>query len=111
MQQLVCQEFTAEQPIGRAGGTVHQDRRHGQSITYKIITAGSLSSSQPGGPPCWTSPLAFGLMDGTAAKVLFCSSIAVCLKISNLDPECFKGDQILAPCHKILLIPMQFVEV
>ncbi len=24
-------------------------------------SAGSLSSSQPGGPPCWTSPLAFGL--------------------------------------------------
>jgi hypothetical protein len=22
----------------------------------------SLSSSQPGGPPCWTSPLAFGLI-------------------------------------------------
>jgi hypothetical protein len=25
-------------------------------------SAGSLSSSQPGGPPCWTSPLAFGLI-------------------------------------------------
>jgi len=24
--------------------------------------AGSLYSSQPGGPPCWASPLAFGLI-------------------------------------------------
>jgi hypothetical protein len=27
--------------------------------------AGSLSSSQPGGPPCWDSPLAFGLIGYT----------------------------------------------
>ncbi len=32
------------------------------SITYKITPAESLSSSQPGGPPCWASPLAFGLI-------------------------------------------------
>ncbi len=32
------------------------------SITYKITPSGSLSSSQPGGPPCWASPLAFGLI-------------------------------------------------
>jgi hypothetical protein len=38
-QQLVCQEFTAEQSRGRAGGTVHQGRQHGPSITYKIIPA------------------------------------------------------------------------
>ncbi len=34
-------------------------------ITSKITTcwgAGSLSSGQPGGPPCWASPLAFGLI-------------------------------------------------
>jgi hypothetical protein len=28
---------------------------------------GSLSSSQPSGPPCWTSPLAFGLIEGQLA--------------------------------------------
>jgi hypothetical protein len=32
------------------------------SITDKITPAGSLSSSQPGGTPCWASPLAFGLI-------------------------------------------------
>ncbi len=31
----------------------------------KSHPAGSLSSSQPGGPPCWTSPLAFGLIGPT----------------------------------------------
>ncbi len=30
-------------------------RRYGPSITYKITPTGSLSSSQPGGPPCWVS--------------------------------------------------------
>ncbi len=38
-------------------------RRYGPSITYKITHAGSLSSSHPGGLPCWASPLAFGLID------------------------------------------------
>jgi hypothetical protein len=33
------------------------------SITYKITPAGSHSSTQPGGPPCWASPLAFGLIE------------------------------------------------
>jgi hypothetical protein len=36
-------------------------RRYGPSITHKITPAGSLYSSQPGGPPWWASPLAFGL--------------------------------------------------
>jgi hypothetical protein len=39
-----------------------KDRQYGLSITYKIKPAGSLFSSQPGGPPCWASPLAFGLI-------------------------------------------------
>ncbi len=34
--------------------------RHGPSNTEKITTCVSLSSSQPGEPPCWTSPLAYG---------------------------------------------------
>jgi hypothetical protein len=37
-------------------------RQYSPSITYKITPAGSLSSSQPGGPPCWVRPLAFGLI-------------------------------------------------
>jgi hypothetical protein len=36
--------------------------RYGTSITSKMTPAGSLSSSQPGGPPYWPSPLAFGLI-------------------------------------------------
>ncbi len=46
-----------------ASDVVRQGRRHRPSITYKTTShpAGSLSSSQTGGPPCWASPLAFGL--------------------------------------------------
>ncbi len=36
-----------------------KNRRSGPSITFKVTPAGSLSSSQPGGPPCWTSLLVF----------------------------------------------------
>jgi hypothetical protein len=52
---------------GHAGKAVWfgKGRRFGPSITYKITPAGSLSSSQPGGPPSWTSPLAFGLIGAT----------------------------------------------
>ncbi len=35
-----------------------QNQGAGPSITYKITPAGSLSSSQQGGPSCWASPLA-----------------------------------------------------
>jgi hypothetical protein len=45
-----------------------KSRRYLPSITYKITPAGSLSSSQPGGPPCWTSPLAFGLIGGNGHR-------------------------------------------
>jgi hypothetical protein len=45
-------------------------RRYGPSITYKITPAGLLSSSQPGGQPCWTSPLDFGLIGPTEYTVL-----------------------------------------
>jgi hypothetical protein len=40
-------------PSGQVAWTV----RH-----IQITPARSLSSSQPGGPPCWPSPLAFGLI-------------------------------------------------
>jgi hypothetical protein len=39
----------------KAGGTARTSRT-------KITPAGSLSSSQPGGPPCWASPLDSGLI-------------------------------------------------
>jgi hypothetical protein len=41
---------------------IYKGKRYGRSITYKITPAGSLSSSQPIGPPCWASSLAFGLV-------------------------------------------------
>ncbi len=46
----------------KATGTVRKRQAvHGPSITCKITPTGSLSSSQPGGPPAWASLLAFGL--------------------------------------------------
>jgi hypothetical protein len=39
-----------------------QCRGYGPSNAYKITLAGSLSSSQLGGPPCWTNPVAIGLI-------------------------------------------------
>ncbi len=56
LQQLGLPEaHSCEQLLGRAGGTVRQERRRELSVACKIIP------SQPGGPPCWISPLAFGL--------------------------------------------------
>ncbi len=43
-----------------------RDWRYGPSIAYNITPVGSFSSSHPGGPPCWTSPLAFGLIGYSA---------------------------------------------
>ncbi len=54
--QLAAGQLLPGQPVRYGKG-----RRYGPSITYKITPAGSLSSSQPGGPPCWASPLVFGL--------------------------------------------------
>ncbi len=42
-------------PSCRAGGM-------NRPSCTKTHSAGSLSSSQSGGPPCWASPLAFGLI-------------------------------------------------
>jgi hypothetical protein len=54
---VIDQHQTAEQVVWsvRAGGMDRPSRT-------KLHPAGSLSSSQPGGPPCWASPLAFGLI-------------------------------------------------
>jgi len=37
-------------------------REYGTSITHKITPTGSLSSSQPGGQPCWASHLAYRII-------------------------------------------------
>jgi hypothetical protein len=39
----------------RTSGVVRQGRRHGPSITNKIIPCWVLSFSLTGGPPCWAS--------------------------------------------------------
>jgi hypothetical protein len=62
MSSCNCQTLADAQPRTGASAIVHQGRRHGPSITStKSVPAGSLSFSQQGGPPCWASPLAFGL--------------------------------------------------
>ncbi len=55
--QLAAGQLLSGQPVQYGKG-----RWCGPSITYKITPAGSLSSSLPGGPPCWASSLAFGLI-------------------------------------------------
>ncbi len=48
-------------------GMVRQGRRYGPSTTYKITPCWvTRLQPQPGGPPCWASPLAFGLMEADA---------------------------------------------
>jgi hypothetical protein len=58
---IFCTFRNIEAPDRGKSGLVRQSRRHKPSTTYKI-RPGSPSSSQPGGPPCWSSPLAFGLI-------------------------------------------------
>ncbi|MFN9905624.1 MAG: hypothetical protein ACK56F_05780, partial [bacterium] len=48
--QLAAGQLMSGQPVRYGKG-----RWYGPSISYKITHAGPLSSSQPGGPPCWTS--------------------------------------------------------
>jgi hypothetical protein len=60
----VCVHLVIDHPQTGASGVVRQGRRHRPSITYKTTShpAGSLSSSQTGGPPCWARHLAYGLI-------------------------------------------------
>jgi hypothetical protein len=44
LQQLEIAEYSSWAAAARAGGTVHQDRRQGPSITVQITNAGTLSS-------------------------------------------------------------------
>ncbi len=57
--QLAAGQLLSGQPVryGKAGGTARP------SPTKSHLPAGPLSSRQPGGPPCWASPLAFGLIE------------------------------------------------
>jgi hypothetical protein len=54
----------------RAGG---MDR----SSRTKSHPAGSLSSSQPGGPPCWASSLDFGLICGGLTYITLMLSVSI----------------------------------
>jgi hypothetical protein len=56
-RQLAAGQLLSGQPV-----LYGKCRRYGPYITYKITPAGSLSSSQPGGLPCWASSLAFNLI-------------------------------------------------
>jgi hypothetical protein len=53
-------------------GNRYSTKRAGStSITYKITPAVSLSSRQPGGPPCWTmQPSPFGFIVQTHLRLL-----------------------------------------
>ncbi len=64
-QQLVAAQLRSGQPIRYGKG-----RWYGSSSTYKITPAVSFSSSQPGEPPFWTSPLAFGLIGSNTRPVI-----------------------------------------
>jgi hypothetical protein len=55
-------QLAAGQPLSGQPVLYGKGRRYGPSLTCTITPAGSLSSSQPGGPPCWTCPLTFGLI-------------------------------------------------
>ncbi len=55
--QLAAGQLLSGQPVQYGKGW-----QYGPSITYKTTPALQGHSPQPGGPPCWASPLAFGLI-------------------------------------------------
>ncbi len=71
--QLAAGQLLSGQPVwygkGRKYWPVH--------TTHKITPAGSLSSSQPGWPPCWASALAFGLIDHILPEVSDVTDVTV----------------------------------
>jgi hypothetical protein len=48
-------QFAAGQLLSGKTVQYRKGSRYGPFMTYKITPAGSLSYSQPGGPPCWAS--------------------------------------------------------
>jgi hypothetical protein len=60
---VLCTFSNRSAPAVRAGGMDRPSR----TISHP---AWSLSSSQPGGPPCWASPLAFDLIANPTQQLL-----------------------------------------
>ena len=62
---VFCVHSVIDQPQTGTSSVVRQGMRYGvmdRPSRIKSHPAVSLSSSQPGGPPCWASPLAFCLV-------------------------------------------------
>jgi hypothetical protein len=74
-QQLAAGQLLSGQPVRYGKG-----RRYVPPIMYKITPAGSLSSRQPGGPPCWSSTLAYDLIGCPYCIREYC-------KYSNIEPK------------------------
>jgi hypothetical protein len=53
------QQIATGRPWSGQPARYRKGRWYGLYIKYKTTPAGSLSSSQPGWPPCWACPLAF----------------------------------------------------
>jgi hypothetical protein len=71
-------------------GSSYQGNRYGKEKaggTYKITPACSLSSSQPGGPPCWASPLDFGPIGFNIEKYTVSRLFLYC--VSTIFVLCF----------------------
>ncbi len=86
--QLAAGQLLSWQPIRYGKG-----RRYGPSITHKVTPAGSFSYSQPGRPPWWVSPLAFGLIGPNCQSFSLCLHISW-LKVSKLKKTRFRGMNI-----------------
>ncbi len=87
--QIAAGQLLLGQPVRKrqAVRPVH----HVQNHTGRV-----LSSSQPGGPPCWASHLAFGII-GHAASPLNVSAMSC----KNLSPS-FRGSFLQFPCFSEL---------
>jgi hypothetical protein len=79
-------------------------KRQALRTVHHIRNHNILSSSQPGGPPCWASPLAFGLI-GLWQRIcllgvlyfnwIFCLPTQVHRKSAKAFPRCLTSLQIL----------------
>jgi hypothetical protein len=90
----------------RANGTVRKRQavrpvRHIQNHTWR-----PLSSSQPGGPPCWASPLAFGHVgDEHRDFSLHVSTVPMMAKYASCLKSPFPDAQLFL--YNILIIYMK----
>ncbi len=76
---LFCVHLVIYQPQ-TAGQVVWSVKGGGMDRPSRTIShpAGSLSSSQPGGPPCWASPLVFGLIVQNYLPVFIIHTVKNC---------------------------------